>query len=308
MSVSVEDAGLQWPELTPEEAVELTSFLYFIEYLGQPGVPANGRALYRSKGCAACHGGTDQRGDRGPDLTDLRRFASPIYIAQAIWNHGPEMLDTMRAAGMRRPTFAEGDLADLSAFLRQAMAAGPQERVLVAPGNPNRGRDLFAEKGCAGCHGTGGSGGAGGPDLTEAELHRSAEAIAGMMWNHAPKMREAIRARGLVWPTLSTEELADLVAFLYFLPFADERGDAGRGAEVFSARGCGECHGSVEPSAHAGPELVGTQAAASPAAFVAAIWNHAPVMKEAILGEGRPWPALSGDDMRDLLAFIQKHD
>jgi hypothetical protein len=28
-------------------------------------------------------------------------------------------------------------------------------------------------------------------------------------------------------------------------------------------------------------------------------------MKTAILGEGRPWPELSGQDLRDLLAYLK---
>ena len=44
-------------------------------------------------------------------------------------------------------------LADLSAFVRQTSRGGPQERMLVAPGNPNRGRELFRSRGCPICHG-----------------------------------------------------------------------------------------------------------------------------------------------------------
>jgi hypothetical protein len=54
----------------------------------------------------------------------------------------------------------------------------------------------------------------------------------------------------------------------------------------------------------AGPDLVGSSAASSPAALVAAMWNHAPVMRRAILGEGRNWPELSGEDLRDLRSYL----
>ena len=42
----------------------------------------------------------------------------------------------------------------------------------------------------------------------------------------------------------------------------------------------------------------------SHADFVAAMWNHAPLMKESILGEGRPWPELNGGDLRNILAYL----
>ncbi len=305
MSVSLEEAELGWPALTEREAAELTAFLYFIDYLGRPGDATRGRVVYRSKGCGECHG--VGRAGRGPDLGGLDRFASPLFIAQAIWNHGPAMFETMRAAGMRRPSFGEGDLADLAAYIRQTAQAGPQETMLLAPGNPNRGGELFRTRGCALCHGPEADGSAGGgPDLTRSDLHQPAETIAGLMWNHAAEMNDLMRQRGLGWPRFTTPELADLIAFLYFLPFGDPPGDAARGEAVFAVRSCAECHEAVDTASHAGPDLVETGAADSPAAFVAAMWSHAPFMKEAILGEGKPWPELSGDDLRDLLAYLQR--
>ena len=112
-----------------------------------------------------------------------------------------------------------------------------------------------------------------------------------------------MQARGFGWPQFTTPELADLIAFLYFLPFADPPGDAARGAQVFATRSCAECHGGGE-AAHEGPDLAAAGIAGTHADFVAAMWNHAPLMKESILGEGRPWPELSGDDLRDILAYL----
>ncbi|MFQ5528017.1 MAG: c-type cytochrome [Thermoanaerobaculia bacterium] len=308
MSVSFADARLPWPELSQPEVVELTSFLYFIEYLGRPGDARAGRTVFRARGCRECHelSGLGGRSGLGPDLDGLESFASPLYIAQAIWNHGPEMFETIRGAGLSVASFEEGELADLSAYFRQAAAEGPTERTLLAPGNPNRGRELFRERGCPLCHGTNATGGDGGPDLTDSDLHRSAETIAGIMWNHASVMSDAMRSRGLGWPSFSTAELADLIAFLYFLPFADHPGDPLRGKDAFAANACAECHGGGRGSAHEGPDLVGTAAVQSSPAFVAALWSHAPVMKEAILGEGKPWPELTGEDLRNLLAYLQR--
>lgn len=307
MSVSLEDAKLPWPELSPSEAVELTSFLYFIEYLGRPGNAQAGRVVFSARGCRECHelsafGG---RSSRGPDLGGLQSFASPLYVAQAIWNHGPEMFETIRGAGLPMPRFEAGDLADLSAYFRQAAAGEPIAHTLLAPGNPNRGRELFQERGCPLCHGKNATGGGAGPDLTRSDLHRSAETIAGVMWNHASVMSDMMSARGLGWPRFTTGEMADLIAFLYFLPFADRPGDPVRGEDAFSAKSCAECHGGRSISTHEGPDLVGTPAVESAPSFIASLWSHAPVMKEAILGEGKPWPELSGDDLRDLLAYLR---
>ena len=123
------------------------------------------------------------------------------------------------------------------------------------------------------------------------------------MWNHAEAMSTAMRAQGLGWPRFTTPELADLIAFLYFLPFSDPPGDAARGAQVFTSRSCAECHSGGE-GAHEGPDLAATSGAGTHADFVAAMWNHAPLMKESILGQGKPWPELSGGDLRDIIAYL----
>ena len=306
MSVTFEVTGLAWPQLTSEEALELIAFLYFIDYLGRPGVAEDGEVVFAEQGCSSCHSVGGGEAHVGPDLAELESFASPLSVAQQIWNHGPSMLEGMRRLGIPPPSFEEGDLADLSAFVRQKAGPGPRERTLLAPGSPNRGAELFRTKGCATCHGTEGSGGQGGPDLTTAELRQPAEAIASTMWNHALGMRDTMQQRGIGWPEFQDSELADLVAFLYFLPFRDSFGDSERGAEVFRDRSCGGCHGDAGASetGPSGPELSGTGDPASPASMVAAMWNHAPVMKKAILGEGRPWPELTGRDLRDLRAYL----
>jgi len=36
------------------------------------------------------------------------------------------------------------------------------------------------------------------------------------------------------------------------------------------------------------------------------MWNHAPLMREAILCEGLPWPELTGRDLRDLRAYLRR--
>ena len=235
-------------------------------------------------------------------------FASPLYVAQEIWNHGPVMLESMSRLGLSPPTFGETDLTNLSAYIRQQAGPGLQDRLLLTPGNPNKGRRIFASKGCSTCHGASARGGGGGPDLSRFPLRRSAEAIAGTMWNHSFAMNDAMRARGIDWPRFENSELADLVAFLYFLRFFDRPGDASRGEEIFANRSCDVCHspGGLQENQTpvVRPDLVGSTVASSPATLVAAMWNHAPVMRRAILQKGKHWPELSGEDLRDLRSYL----
>lgn len=309
MGVTFERTGTPWPELNEGETVQLISFLYFIDYLGRPGEVDRGERVFRVKGCSSCHTLGEGESGEGPDLSELQRFASPVFVAQEIWNHGPTMLASMQSHRMSAPSFEAGDLADLSAFIREAAPDRPTAGVFLSPGNPNRGRELFRSKGCATCHGQEAGGGLGGPDLHLAELHESAEAIAGRMWSHALEMHDIMLERGVGWPRFDESELADLLAYLYFLPFQDPGGDPVRGAEVFRDRFCGDCHGGERqagetPEERGGPALEGSAVAASPAALVAAMWSHAPIMKHRILAEGRPWPELSGQELRDVRAYL----
>jgi len=308
MTVTFEVSGLEWPQLSSNQASELVAFLYFIDYLGRPGEAEAGRRLFERESCVACHSVGGGEANIGPDLADLSRFASPLAVAQQIWNHGPSMFESMRQRNVPPPLFDQGDLADLSAYIRQRAGPQPREPMLSTPGNPNRGRELFGSKGCSSCHGASARGGRGGPDLMEFDLRRPAEAIASTMWNHGLAMSDAMAERGLGWPQFDGSELADVAAFLYFLSFQDPAGDATRGARVFVDRSCSACHARSEEEKAAqnlpGPVLFGSTAAASSSNLVSAMWNHAPLMKEAILGRDLPWPELSGVDLRDLQAYL----
>ncbi len=308
MTVTFEVTGLDWPRLTSRETVDLVSFLYFIDYLGRPGVADDGRKVFDS-GCGPCHVVGGGEANIGPDLAELSRFASPLSVAREIWNHGPSMFESMRQKEVESPHFEDGDLADLSAYIRQEAGPGPRQPLLSTPGNPNAGRGLFRTKGCAACHGSDARGGRGGHDLASVELRSSAEAIAAAMWNHGSLMNDAMEERGSGWPEFEGSEFADLVAFLYFIPFLDPPGDPARGALVFTDRSCSSCHARGAEGAERdlpGPVLEGSSMAASQSALVSAMWNHAPNMKEAILGDDLPWPELSGDDLRDLRAYFDQ--
>lgn len=312
MTVTFEVSGLDWPQLDGRQATELVAFLYFIDYLGRPGISAAGRAVFERKSCSACHAIGGGEAQVGPDLAQLSRFASPLAVAQQIWNHGPSMFESMRRMNVSPPIFDQGDLADLSAYIRHRAGPQPIAPMLSTPGNPNEGRQLFSAKGCSSCHGANARGGRGGPDLNEFELRRPAEAIASTMWNHGLAMSDAMAERGVGWPQFDDSELADVVAFLYFLSFEDPPGNADRGAEVFVSRSCSACHGlSAEEEAardFPGPVLAGSTATSSSANLVSAMWNHAPLMKDAILGRDLPWPELSGQDLRDLQAYLSRAD
>ena len=91
---------------------------------------------------------------------------------------------------------------------------------------PSRGQSLFVAKGCVQCHAVRGAGGRIGPDLGRTAVKGSFFEIAAAMWNHSAAMDEKMREFRVARPSFEKEELADLLAFLYFLNYFDEPGDA----------------------------------------------------------------------------------
>jgi hypothetical protein len=70
---------------------------------------------------------------------------------------------------------------------------GVAQETYVLWGDPQKGRKVYADHGCANCHAVRGVGGTLGPDLGRPPLyHKTVTQMAGVMWNHAPQMRKKI--------------------------------------------------------------------------------------------------------------------
>jgi cytochrome c551/c552 len=217
---------LPYPEFTATEMGELIAYLYYLRYLGEPGDLNRGKVLVNEKGCLACHSIAGKGGKTGPAFDKLGKYVSPIYMAQAMWNHGPEMGKRIKAMGLQRPKFQRGEIVDLSAYIRQASRAGQQEKVYMSPGNPQKGEALFKTKGCATCHSETSGKTPVAPDLSEVQLDVSVTEIAGLMWNHGSEMSDLMAEMKIAWPSFTSREMADVLAYIYFLRFAGKPGDA----------------------------------------------------------------------------------
>jgi len=291
------------PVLDGQEAGDLIAFLSTLDYFDAAGNQQIGQRLFVGKRCVVCHQVGGIGGVIGPSLDAVAQSGSPISVAAAMWNHGPAMAEVMRARRIERPTFKDDELRDVLAYLRSAAAAGPAEGPLyVLPGRTDVGRRLFAEKRCSDCHGLTGRGGGLGPDLAERGLPRSLTQFAAAMWNKAPAMQEAMRARGIPIPQLTAEEMADIVAYLYALRYFAVPGDPQRGAMVARDRGCLGCH--TVGASRAATDLAGARGTDSPAGVVAALWNHSFLDRPAARARGG-WAEIKPNDMADLVAYLR---
>jgi len=299
------ELDLPFPEFDQKEIMELIAFLYYLRYLDEPGDLYRGKILVKEKGCLNCHSVGGKGKKVGPAFDKLKKFVSPLYMAQALWNHGPGMEKELAKRGLRRPTFSGKEIVDLSAYLRSASKGKNRDKVYMSPGNPRDGRVVFEKKGCEKCHAVDGDESKPGPNLRKLEWNYSVTEIAGLMWNHGSVMRQMMREYNIAWPRLEGKEMADLIAYLYFLKFADEPGNAGSGKKIFTAKGCAQCHGPEGRGGEIGPDLRKAHAVSSSVNLARIMWNHAPIMEELITEKAMKWPELTGQEMRDLYAFLQ---
>ena len=305
MADRMRELGIARPQLDARETGDLVAFLFTLDYFDPRGTPEVGRRLFTEKRCIVCHQVGGVGGVVGPSLDFLRQYGSPIYLATAMWNHGPQMADAMRAKRIPRPTFKDSDLRDLIAYIEAASPVLPQGPLYVLPGRATQGRVLFAQKRCIECHSAGGKGATLGPDLAERGLHLSLSQFAATMWNKAPRMMEAMKVRAVPVPQLKPEETADIVAYLYSVRYFAEAGDPRKGMLVAANKGCLVCHGLHGERGKTAVDLTQAKGLDSPAAVLSALWNHS-FIKESAAGRGRAaWSEIRPDEMADLAVFLQ---
>jgi len=305
MSARMRELGIARPRLTDREAADLVGFLFTLNYFDAPGNPAAGKKLFSQKSCVLCHTYRGAGGVVGPSLDHLAQFRSPIYIAAAMWNHGPRMAEKMKEKGVARPTFTGAELRDLIAYLSPA-TGGPQEGPVYAlPGRPDVGRQLFAEKQCVQCHAVGGAGGRVGADLVARGVRESPLEFAATIWNKAPAMAEAMKPRGITLPELTPVEMADIVAYLYSVRYFGNAGSLSRGWAVAARKGCLNCHAVRGERGKPASDLTRLKGLDSPAAVLAALWNHAVVTPPGAPGQKAEWPLFTSQEMADLIALLQ---
>ncbi|HTO97846.1 MAG TPA: c-type cytochrome [Myxococcales bacterium] len=201
-------------------------------------------------------------------------------------------------------------IGSLFILLAAAAAAGsaPASGGLFSllPDNPLQGSRLFADKGCLECHSVQSTGGRVGPDLGRGRTSRPLLEIAGVMWNHSPRMEHAFRERHIARPKFDAKEMAGLLAFLYSLGSFDEPGDAVVGARVFRDKQCSRCHSVGGIGGQVGPALDRFAAYASPVYLTSALWNSGKRMSARMKEMNVERPVFEGKDIVDLLAFIRR--
>ncbi len=305
MIEDMKQEGIAKPTLSGQEFAEITAYLYFFRFVDKAGDAAAGEYYFSQKGCKSCHRDSGRSDSGAPGLDEFPRNVSPVFMSQTVWKHSLRMMARMVRKGQTWPGFNGTEMMDTLAYI-QTKATGTAEPVFKP--NPREGRTVFTVKGCIKCHSVYGEGAKGGTDLGKRaeSFYTSLSQIASSMWNKSPEMIlfKIAPTQGEV-PQFTTEEMTDLLAYLYFLHYTDAPGDASRGDKIFSAIGCAQCHGFEGKRGTLMSVDLTKYRNSQPIEIIASIWNHSVKMQEAARQKGISWPQFSKGDMADLLEFIR---
>lgn len=305
MIETVRAQAIAWPKLTEAELADIISYVYYVKLFDEPGDPELGERWFALKRCAECHAVGGSGGRVGPALDPYARYIAPVMLAEGMWNHGPTMQGRQTAVGIPIPTFQGREMADIQAYIRRVSTLRHREVSFLQAPDPANGERLFGAKGCVRCHGPAGQGSEFGPDLWTATVRLSVSEIAGVLWNHSFQMSAVMRARGFAFPRFEGSEMADVIAFLYYLRFSEAGGDVRAGKRLFVTKACAGCHAPSEGTA-VGPDLSQSAATRTALGLATAMWNHAPAMFDVAQSRQVEWPRFEGDEMRNLAAYLRQ--
>ncbi len=153
-----------------------------------PGSPEEGRRLFATKRCAACHQGSRALEGR-PTRYTLNDFAA------AFWNHPQPPLS--EASPLSRE-----EMRRLAGYLLSI-------QFLDEHGDAGAGEQLFKKRGCAGCH----------ENRSDMAGSMTSYDLMAAIWKHGPAMNTAMRRKNMSWPRFSGPEMADLGAYLHGYEF-----------------------------------------------------------------------------------------
>jgi mono/diheme cytochrome c family protein len=307
MTATIERMKMVKPNLTGQEFGEVAAYLYFLKFFDEPGDPIRGKSLFNEKGCGTCHPLSGKGKDGEPGLDEFPQNITPVFLSQVIWNHGPTMIAHMVKAGIKWPEFQGTEMMDLLEYIK-TNAKGPRETAFLTPGNPREGKRIFSSKGCIKCHAIRGEGGKGGADLGRKAktYYKSLTEVVSSMWNKGPVVLAKMSQTPPGLPKFTPKEMADLIAYLYFLHFIEEPGDPLNGKKVFSEKGCSRCHGlDGKKGELMHIDLSRYEKTGSPMEIVAAMWNHSKEIEKAMKEKGKTWSHFKKGEMADLLEYIK---
>jgi len=286
MWAGMNKAGVSKTSLAPEAAADLFAYFISARYFEKPGDAGRGKQLFMAKHCGDCHGITESKYTGAPPVAKWESLADPVILVQQMWNHAGKMQEAFAERKYKWSQLTPQELTDILVYLQNL----PETRNLATnfafPPSAN-GQTLFESKGCIKCH-------TGKMALENKLKNATMTEIAADMWNHAPNMIKPA-------PTLSQEEMRQVVSYIWARQYFQASGSAERGKRVFTSQGCAGCHN--DPSSGAPKPTKGKEAQPD-ITMISVLWEHGPRMLERMTERKQAWPRFTAQQMTDLIAYL----
>ena len=120
---------------------------------GEIGNAKDGRELFVSQGCSMCHSFEGRGGTDAPELDSMKGEMTTAEIAEMsgmIWNHVPAMKAAFAEEHIPFPTFKEGQMASLIAYLHGGGPPPEVQEMEGAMGEEKGGGEPMKEQGGGG--------------------------------------------------------------------------------------------------------------------------------------------------------------
>lgn len=286
MWAAMNQRGVRVGDLDEQAARDLFAYFYSARFFDQPGDAGRGKQVFTTRYCADCHGLTSAKIPEAKPVSEWASLGQPMDLVTAMWNHTGGMREEFAKRKYGWPALTTQDLADLLVYLRNLPSTrGAETRIAITSGD--KGKDLFASKGCAACH----------SDEQALASHLQSMTLTGVaaaMWSHAPRMATPP-------PQFDINEMRELTSYLWAGAFFQDSGNARSGEKVYTSKGCGWCHANGTGGA---PKLTGTGRRYSAATVVSSLWHHGPGMLDQMKSQGVFWPRFDRQDMANLIAYL----
>ena len=116
---------------------------------------------------------------------------------------------------------------------------------------------------------------------------------SGLLW-------EGMDEKGIVRPSLSPQEMAEITAYLFSISYFDESGNADSGKTLFVKKQCIVCHNKEAKRL----DLSRLRGQISPIFMAQTLWNHGSEMLERMRNKNIPWEKFYYNDMSDLMEYL----
>jgi mono/diheme cytochrome c family protein len=112
-------------DIDEQEMRQILSYVWASQFFEPPGDGSNGRRLFVSYNCAACH---ENGLVPSPKLPAYGQRYSVVSMIPVLWKHGPVMLQRIEQKNLPWPHFQKNDIADLAAYLSGPAQPPPGRR------------------------------------------------------------------------------------------------------------------------------------------------------------------------------------